>query len=497
MHEFFSMHCLSTSFALTLAILSVFHWVPAQAVGAAPKSTLAVAPAPAGVEPNPDYRLRVRVPNGEWKEVFIYRVLVVKEFRSNEQGHDNHLASAASVAMFDFTGTVEVEVNVDYAPLQSCTVRPIAREVTGRIDGSAIRFTLDRPAKLVIAANGDKARELHLFAGEPEHGAPTRGGRNVTYFGPGVHQLDPFEYKVKSNETIYLAPGAVVRGQFTCDHVENVVIRGRGVIDQTDRFTPGGRKGSNGVRIDFGRNITIEGITILDAVGYHIGLGSSHDVRIRNTRSFSVSQWADGIDAMSCTGVKIDDVFIRSSDDCIAFYGGRWMFAGDGRDISVTNSTFWADVAHPIFMGIHGTPGKAETLSNITFKNIDILEHNQPGPGYQGCMTINAGDGILVKDVTFEDIRVEPFTLGQLINLRVFQNGAYNTEPGRGVQGITFKNISFTGVSLPRSEISGFASDRAVHGVVFENLTINGKRAKNPAEAGIEVGQHASDIQFR
>lgn len=461
------------------------------------KPLLAVAPAPAGVQPNPDYLVRVRTPGGAWENVFVHRVLVVKEFRGNDQGHDNHDASAASVALFDFRGGVEVEVDVAYAEPTAVSVRPDARKVLATINGKTVRFTLDAPAKLVLAVNGDRARELHLFASRPDETAPRPGAKGVTYFGPGVHVLEPFEYKVKSKEQIYLAAGAVVRGQFTLDHVTGASIRGRGVIDQVDRFTPGGRKPSNGIRMDFCRDITIEGVTILNAVGYHIGLGQSDNVTIRNTNSFSVSQWADGIDAMSCKRLKIEDVFVRSSDDCIALYGGRWMFAGDMTDVTISDSVFWADVAHPIFIGVHGTPGKEEVISKVRFRNIDILEHKQPGPGYQGCLAINAGDGITVRDVTFEKIRIEQISLGQLVNVQVFLNAAYNTEPGRAVQNIVFRDVRYTGTDLPKSDIRGLADDRRVKGVLFEDVVVGGKAVKSPADMNMEVGPFVDGLKFK
>ena len=309
--------------------------------------------------------------------------------------------------------------------------------------------------------------------------------------------LNPFEHHVKSNETVYLAPGAVVRGQFTFDHVKHAAIRGRGVIDQVDRFTPGGRKPSNGIRMDYSSDITIDGITILDAVGYHIGLGSCTNVTIHNTNSFSTSQWADGIDAMSCSHVRISNVFVRSSDDCLAFYGGRWIFAGNSTDIRVSDSILWADIAHPIFIGVHGTPGKAEVISDFKFTNIDILEHHQPGPGYQGCMAINAGDGITVRDVTFEHIRIEPISLGQIVNLQVFMNGAYNTEPGHAVENILFKDVRYSGTDMPKSEILGYDDQRQVRQVVFDHFVMGDKVVTTPAEMNLQMGSFATAPEFK
>ena len=86
------------------------------------------------------------------------------------------------------------------------------------------------------------------------------------------------------------------------------------------------------------------------------------------------------------------------------------------------NSTLWADVAHPIFIGIHGNVDKPEILENLNYVNIDILDHKEKQLNYQGCLAINAGDENLIRNVRFEDIRIENFRQGQLVNLRIFFN---------------------------------------------------------------------------
>jgi hypothetical protein len=189
---------------------------------------------------------------------------------------------------------------------------------------------------------------------------------------------------------------------------------------------------------------------------------------------------------------------MRNSDDCIAIYGHRWDFYGDVRNYRVTNSTLWADVAHPINIGLHGnTEGQGEVIENLTFKNIDILEQDEDDPDYQGCMAISDGDLNLVKDITFEDIRIEDFEEGQLLNLRVLFNEKYNTGPGRGIENITFRNISYNGSSLNPSVIEGLDAKHVIKKITFENLRINGKDVKDAASANIRIGAFVKDVVFK
>ena len=105
-----------------------------------------------------------------------------------------------------------------------------------------------------------------------------------------------------------------------------------------------------------------------------------------------------------------------TSDDCMTVYATRKGFVGSARDIVMENCVLWADVAHPIMIGIHGNVENPDIIENIVYRNIDILDHKEKQIDYQGCMAINAGDDNLVRNVLFEDIRVEDFRQGQLVN---------------------------------------------------------------------------------
>ena len=171
------------------------------------------------------------------------------------------------------------------------------------------------------------------------------------------------------------------------------------------------------------------------------------------------------------------------------------------------NSTLWADVAHPIFIGIHGNTKEPEVLENLNYINIDILDHKEKQINYQGCMSINAGDNNTVRNVRFEDIRVENFRQGQLVNLRIFYNEKYCTAPGQGIEDILFKNISYNGDKAAVSIIEGYNEERKVKNIRFENLRINGRIIHDEMPdkpkwyhtgdmADIYVGPHVENVSF-
>jgi hypothetical protein len=176
---------------------------------------------------------------------------------------------------------------------------------------------------------------------------------------------------------------------------------------------------------------------------------------------------------------------LRNSDDTIALYSHRWDWYGDSKNILIQNCVLLPDVAHAINMGTHGNPAKPETTSNVTIKNIDILDHEENQLWYQGCIAINAADENLFQDIHVEDVRVERITRGQLVNIRVMRNSMWTTAPGRGIRNVTFKNLSLdmegSGIVNPSMAL-GYDQNRGIDNVTFENLKIGGKQVHEDME---------------
>lgn len=190
---------------------------------------------------------------------------------------------------------------------------------------------------------------------------------------------------------------------------------------------------------------------------------------------------------------------MRNSDDCIAVYGHRWNFYGDTKDIKVFNSTLWADIAHPINIGGHGDPDSmtGELLEDITFKNIDILEHDEDGILYQGCMTISCTDKNRVRNVLFEDIRVEHIQEGRLFNLQVCFNPKYNKQPGNSIEDVTFRNITYYGSRENPSLLEGLNETHRVQNIIFENIVIRGKKVSSLQEMNVKMNNFVDKVIVR
>lgn len=471
-------------------------------------------PLPVNVPTGKDFAIFVQAAGcGDWTEVFSYEVKV-----------DMHDVRTASMAYFDFKGKVHVRIRfLNYMEIYRVDVRPKKLQIKPTFTEKDIFFDLEGPAMISIEVNGDRYHNLHLFAGEIEKNVPKINGENVLYvegsaqkpqvhnmdhilksleeiqsekilyFGPGLHFFEECVLRIPSNTSVYIAGGGVVVGSFVCDHVKNVRIYGRGVVYLAgfDRFCA-----LRGVRVSHSEGIQIEGIIFINPPHYTIYVGESNNILIRDVKAFSCEGWSDGIDIMSSRNIIIEHVFLRNSDDCIALYGKRWDYSGDTDHILVKNSILWADVAHPINIGCHGdSENDGNIIENIVCKDLDILEHHEPQIQCMGCMCINAGDKNTVRNVRFEDIRIEHIEHGNLFDLRIIC-GKYNTAPGRAIENIYFKNIYLNCENQEEpSRISG-GENGCIKFIVFENLVIRGIHVKNLEQGNICVGNNVQEITF-
>jgi hypothetical protein len=458
---------------------------------------LTIYPAVEALKPGAGFKVRVRIPGQAWKDLPTYAVAVA------DGGHGTFLPRETSFGYFDFRGRVDVEIT-GKRPFAKAGIRPLSYNIRPQIAGRTITFSLDQPRNLCIDLDGDIFHNLQLFAGAPETSIPDKADTNTIYYGPGVHAVGTV--RVGSGKQVYLAGGAVVEGQFLIDHAAHVRISGRGILYQPSGNEAGYHSRHDALRIDFSRDVRIQGLIVIPNT-YTVLMGSSRDVEIRDLKSFSAGGNNDGIDVFCSENVVIDHVFMRNSDDCIAIYGHRWRYYGNTRNVTVSHSSLWADVAHPILVGTHGDPSHPDTLENLYFTDIDILDHHENQIDYQGCMSLNAGDSNLIRHVRFEDIRVEDFRKGQLVNLRVMFNKKYNTAPGAGIEDVLFKNVTYTGTHASLSVIAGYDDRRPVKDILFQNLVINGRMIaddmpgkpgwyKTSDMAGFFVGEHVDGLRF-
>ena len=422
-------------------------------------------PAPEGAPLKHDYEVYVRARGEEsWSRIDTYMAKVNATARDEEM---RHKITEISYAFFDFRGDVFVRIVSKTKKIKDAKIRPNYRGVIANIQNdSTVQFMLFQPENLSIEINGEMDNNLLLFTSAPPADVAEakkeakRLRRKFMYFAPGMYSQDTI--RVASNTIVYLAGGSYFKGTFAIEDAHDVSIIGRGTARPDN--------GYEGCHVHRSENVLIDGLIVNTCP-----IGGSRRVTVRDVRSISHPSWGDGLNVFASEDITFERVFCRNSDDCTTAYATRKGFQGNTRNIHMKNAVLWADVAHPIFVGIHGNSERRDTIENLTYENIDILYQDEPQVDYQGCMAINCGDNNLVRNVLFENIRVEEIARGCLFQVKVGYNKKYCTAPGRGIEGVTFKNVRYNGKQPYMSVINGYDTERTVENIAFEGLKINGK----------------------
>ena len=430
-----------------------------------------------------------------------------------------HDCDVAGFATFSFEGKVHVSVT-PARTFREVVIRPKHRGIAPRVEAGTIHFEIDEPCQLSIELDGDIERPVFVFANPLETKVPKRESKNVRYFGPGkIHEAG--EIVLKSNETVYIAGGAIVRGRIRAEGAKNVRVRGRGILDGSHRDYK-----TQMVKMSACRGVGLEGIVILNSYGWTVVPVKSDNVKIENVKIIGWRDNDDGVDIVGCRNLAIVDSFLRTKDDCIAVKASPAYFEGgesglrNVKNVAVVNSVLWnAEWGNALEIGFEL---QTKSVSGVTFKDCDII-HVERG----GTFTIHNGDYATVENVRFEDIRVEDSRekliefriglsiysgdcpqeyhrlnrdrkrspLGQWMPVTEEELGQYAEKRGR-IRNVSFENIDVTTEGpLPSFLIGYDDGDHSVENVRIQNLRINGEVVTSP-EMGNFTLEKVKQVRF-
>jgi hypothetical protein len=386
-------------------------------------------------------------------------------------------------------------------------------------DGSVrvkLKLSAEHPGYYFVRINGAHGdmHPLFIFSDPPETDVPARGP-GVHFFGPGVHDIGP-HYAVKTGETVYLAPGAVVRGTITARGA-NVRICGRGVLsgelmqDEWMRHKrglvakPQDARGAWGIapmvwNEEHGGSTTVEGITIIDAPSYNLMFCGTFAVR--NAKLLSWNYSTDGIGGGP--GV-VEQCFCKVNDDVFTlYYSGR----------TIRNVVIWKQMNQAVFQLGYGYP---QEVKDILAEKIEIIrDETETQNGHRGIIVLCASKGCRFNNVRFEDIRI----YGDTLNLLAIDNLDQDTPWSAKVENVTLRDIDLT---LRRVTVTGTergrwwgpfmgrndrqdqpvrsrlrTADTGTIRVLFDNVSINGMRLRSEKDFpnGLET-QGDVRLEFR
>ncbi|MDE7213194.1 MAG: discoidin domain-containing protein, partial [Anaeroplasmataceae bacterium] len=368
------------------------------------------------------------------------------------------------------------------------------------VEENKISVELDYNGNYVVEYNDDYKTAIHIFASEIEKNPITeeqaKQDDSIIYIGPGVYKADAIP--VDSNKTVYLAGGAFVYGQIRTEDLENVTIRGRGIISGAIYNRRSESEYTIPVEIRTTDTVLIEGITFLDPAGWTIALYKSKNIKLENVKIISARQNGDGISVQSCENVEVNGGFVRTWDDSLVVKNSD---RGNTKNVKFDGVVVWTDLAQSMEVG-YETYGA--TMDEITFENITVL-HNF----HKAAISIHNSDDADITNVTYKNITIEDAQmLGDnqtdaendfFIDFTIAYSIDWTKSEGdRGtINGVTIENVKIYKIAdTIVSRMSGESATSKIQNVSIKGIEIAGKAINDLAELKILSNSYVDTVSY-
>jgi len=476
---------------------------------------------------------------------------------------------------FAMSRPVSVEIEVAM-PIGNHTVFPSRRVAWTEVSGNKLTLRLDAPESVVVWI--DELDKLVLLPDPPVgDNPPAHDALSITDFGaepsgrslataaiqaaidsaarrdrPATVLIPPGLYRsgtlaLRSGITLYLAPGAVLKGSpdpadypvdlgrheshsdaslppelrflgrtmtfsrlLLVDDAHDVRITGRGTIDGEGTFLRTRRGAApNLVRVRSSRAVTISDVLLRNSAAWTVHLLASSDVRVENVKVINDRDNlnTDGIDPDMSSDVTIDRSFIYGKDDAICIKATRNSdLSGEPHAISVSHNLVSArDAALKV-----GSESEAARFSDIRFEDNFVFESGR-------AMSVVVCDGATYDGVAFRRVEVGP-DVDHLVEQVI---GSRDGTGGLGhLQDLALEDIAAPSFTPPASNWTWYAQFRparpqpgtevdvfegadeahAVDGVTLRRLVVNGRHLRTAAEAqqvaNLTIGNHVRRVSF-
>lgn len=451
---------------------------------------LVIYEAPKTMKPAPDIKVNVG-----GRDIFVYDIPVNPNRRW--LGNTEMNLSSTPMCYFDFDGSrlkIEITTTKD---IKSCNILPTSYNIKPIINGKKISFYIEEPGFYTVIFNNSPDRALHIFANPIEENIPDKNDPNVIFIEPGEWTID--NIPLESGKTLYISGGAVLHTTIHGTLVNNITIRGRGIIDGSiwkNWLTPG-EYARVPINLRNSKGITIEGIIITNPNAWALNLYECENTIVKNVKIITARQNGDGITIQSSKNINVSNCFVRSWDDSLVVKN----YSVDSRFINFNNIQIWTDLAQSMEIGYETNKGKKENaiISDISFRNITVL-YNFHKP----VISIHNSDDALVRNIYYENIIVENAYMGQgdagennqLIDFAVLASQWSSTKERGNIRDIYVENVKVLRGNFPPSRIIGYDEKHTVENVYIKNLEILGKKITNLTEGKFKINPFAKNINI-
>jgi polygalacturonase len=424
--------------------------------------------------------------------------------------------------------------------ISSFSISPKSKNINGVIKGKTLQFTLDKPQYLVVTINSmeylflliDSSNISHPQLGKRgiksimEYGidntgqtietkkiqqaideASASGRKRVIYFPAGIYLTG--QLNMKSNVSLYLEGGALIKGSVrpgdyeSClirfDKVSNVQVTGHGTIDGSgwDGLRKNGAKGIYLLFLSDCNNILIDGPLLRDPCFWNTRVFKSVNVHLRNIKIINnrpAVNWTntDGVDFDSSSDCDLINSIMHTGDDNMVVKGL------DNKEGHNTERILFQEI-----IGLSnsaaakiGTETRVRCFNNIIFNNIDIIKCKR-------AIVIDGFDSSTIRDIKFLNLNIEGADYNgqegpRIIDIEV-TNKSWRECVGRcRVRGVLIKNLNvYFSINKVESFIYGRNADFNIKNVIIQNFRVQGKLISSFKEGNILVNDFVSKILFQ
>lgn len=433
-----------------------------------------------------------------------------------EYQHTRHISSAgdkdfkANWVRFAANGPVDVQLTVN-ASITTAALRTVGKDLSFTRNGSAFQFTLPGPGNYYLQlpdlnTSGRATYTVFFFFDDLEtyntyqqafasaknvqnHGVishPTLNqtaavqavlnGRGAIYFPAGTYRTD--ELAIPSSTTVYLAPGALLKGTDNYNDLQylysngkhDVRLAGLGVIDVNGHTSANMQTKGHGWNMESCSNVFMDDVIIRDSNSWMLHVMKCNQVHFDNIKVFSGK---DGIDPDGTRDMTVDQAVIQSIDDAFAI---KSKFSGHSCERVTMRDCIVFSCASSLKIGTENYHG---TVRDITWDHCDAVDADR------GCILYTKEDegDAPVSNITWRNIRIfsfpwevetggAPFQFhnigdASISNLLLENIVAWPTADCSASSnvGATFRNVIVTGSSdIPSANMS-------LEGVIWPNET--------------------------
>lgn len=324
-------------------------------------------------------------------------------------------------------------------------------------------------------------------------------------FGPGVHEVDTIT--LQDGDTLWLDPQAVLKPRLPAASekpvqekdwagmkvwrpfisaigARQVAIRGGGTIDLSG--LPWHAR--NAVVFWQCEDVTVDGLTILDAPTWGVALFQCQTALLRGVVNISHRENSDGIDLCNSRNVVVEDCFFRTNDDGVCVKTTEPAPASISENILVRRVTVWNERARAF--GI--TSETRHDIKNVHFTDCDVIRDYSAG-GECCALAVLVADRGTMSDIVFERIRVA-HCQDTLATLWI-RADVWGKDQARGhIHGVRFDQIDLAPGIKPRIRVEGFDATHCIKNVNFKNIRQAGNPLGDAAALGVIVNEFTAKI---